>query len=539
MNKHDPVYITPVEWRWVIVVSSGLALLAFLPFLWVALSGVGSQWQFMGFLNNYRDGATYLAKMFQGMEGDWLVRFLHSPESQNGAFLQIIYPALGQLAGLFGISPIAIFHAARVVASLMMYMALYHLGATIWTKIRTRRVFFILVSVGAGFGWLLGPLMGDTRFPDLMIPEMFPLYSSVVNVHFPLTLMCLALLASVIVQAFRPGMNTAPEIRNGGLTAALVSLAMVFLYPQGLIPFLAALAAYIILKWVHTRRFTKLEPHWALVVLLPSLPMLVYYAIIMTDNPIIVEWNRQNVTPALPPLNMLLGLGLPLLIAIPGLYRALRRFEPDGDQIMLLWLIAIVVLVYLPTNIQRRFSVGLMIPLAYFGTRALEDFWFRRINRPWRYRLAVVVVPFIAMSQIFALIIPVLPVISGNVNENTGIFLEQDYRAVFDWLDSTNRGRFVVLASPNVSLWLPGWTGGQVVYGHPFETMYAAEREETMLAWYSGDLSPEDCAAPLHTDSYQVNYVLVGPQEQALGTPSCADGLRLLARFGSVLVYAP
>ncbi|MCB9455200.1 MAG: hypothetical protein H6671_04345 [Anaerolineaceae bacterium] len=539
MQKQDSVYITPAEWRWVIVVSSGLALLVFLPFLWVAISGVGTQWQFMGVLNNYRDGATYLAKMFQGTQGSWLVRFLHTPEVQNGAFLQIIYPALGHLARLTRISPIALFHAARVVATLMMYMALYHLGATIWTRIRTRRIFFVLIGVGAGFGWLFGTLTGDTRFPDLTIPEMFPLYSSAVNVHFPLTLACLALLASVIVQAFRPGVNMRPNVKNGGLTAALVSLGIAVLYPQALLPFLAAVGMYVLWHWWIARRFYMDELRWGLMVALPVLPVMVYYALILTDNPIIVEWSRQNVTPAPPPLYMLVGLGLPLIIALPGLYRAVRRFEPDGDQIMLLWLIAIVILVYFPTSVQRRFSAGMMIPVAYFATRALEDFWFQRISRPWRYRLAAVVVPFIAVSQVFVLVAPLLPILSGQPDQNNNLFLEQDYRAVFDWMESSNHGRFVVLASPNVSAWLPGWTGGQVVYGHPYETMQAAEREAAVLAWYSGSLSSEDCDSLLHTSQYQVNYVLVGPQERALGTAACADGLRMLARFGSVLVYAP
>jgi hypothetical protein len=539
VQKHDPIYVTPAEWRWVIVVSSGLALLVFLPFLWVAISGVGSNWQFMGVLNNYRDGATYLAKMFQGAEGNWLVRFLHTPEQQNGTFLQIIYPALGQLARLARISPIAMFHAARVVASLMMYMALYHLGATIWTRIRTRRVFFVLVAVGAGFGWLFGPLTGDTHFPDLLIPEIFPLYSSIVNVHFPLTLACLALLASVIIRAFRPGMNMGPTVNNGGLTAALVSLGLALLYPQSLVPFLGAMGVYILLHGWSARRIHMDELRWGLIAGAPVLPVFVYYLVILNDNPIVVEWNRQNVTLAPPVLNLLLGLGLPLIMALPGLYRALRRFEPDGDQIMLLWLVVMLLLIYFPTNVQRRFAVGMMIPLAYFGTRALEDFWFRRINRPWRYRLAAVVVPFIAISQVFVLVAPVLPLISGHPDKSGGLLLEQDYRAVFDWLESTNRGRFVVLASPNVSAWLPGWTGGQVVYGHPFETMDAASREAAVLAWYSGDRPPEDCDSLLYTSEYQVDYVLVGPQERALGSASCAEGLRVLARFGSTVIYVP
>src|SRR5215510_3265338 len=122
--SRDEVHITPAEWRWVILFSGILILVAFAPFLWVAVSGVtSSQWQFMGILNNYQDGATYLAKMVQGIEGNWLVHFQHTPENHNAILYSTIYTALGHVAGLINLSPIPLYHVARVVASLVMYMA--------------------------------------------------------------------------------------------------------------------------------------------------------------------------------------------------------------------------------------------------------------------------------------------------------------------------------------------------------------------------------------------------------------------------------
>jgi len=191
MQSRDITHVTAAEWRWVVLVGGGLVLLAFLPLLWLAITGVGgSEWQFMGVLYNYRDGATYLSKMVQGANGAWALHFQHTPDDHVGAFIQIIYPLLGHLAQLTAIPSIALFHAARVVASLFMYMAIYQFGAVVWTRLRTRRLFFLLTAIGAGFGWLFSPLTGDTTFPDLTIPEMFPFYSSLMNVHFPLAIAC-------------------------------------------------------------------------------------------------------------------------------------------------------------------------------------------------------------------------------------------------------------------------------------------------------------------------------------------------------------
>ncbi len=526
--SRDTIYITPAEWRWVVIFAVGLTALAFAPFLWVIFSDASTtNWQFMGMLNNYRDGATYLSKMVQGMEGTLLINFRHTPEPHSGVFIQVLYPALGQVARVVGIPPIALFHVARVVASLIMYMALYHLGASIWMRLRTRRIFFILVAIGSGLGWFFSPLLGNTAFPDLSIPEIFPFYSSLVNVHFPLAIACLALLSSILILAFRPGSNDDPGVQNGGLIAGLLSVALSLLFPQALMPFGIAVGLYVGSHWIAHRKITMRELRWLLVVILPAVPVAVYYAAIVTYNPVVAEWNRQNVTLAPSPIIFVLGLGIPLVVALPGIYRALRRFETDGDRFMLLWLLAMVVLIYLPTNIQRRFAVGMMIPIAYFATRSLEDFWFQHITRRWRYRLMVVALPLMIMSYALVLL--------ANLSITPGPFLQRDYTVAFEWLKQNTVSDRVILASEKVSVWIPGWVGDRVVYGHPFETLDADVKNQQVLDWYRG--ATNDCYALL--TQYNVDYIIFGPQEREIDDTTCINELTPVFRTGSVTIYAP
>ncbi len=526
--SRDSIHITSAEWRWVVIFAVALAALAFVPFLWVAFSGEsGTDWQFMGVLNNYRDGATYLSKMAQGMEGSWLINFRHTPEPHNPVFIQALYPALGQLARLVRIPSIALFHAARVVASLIMYLALYHLAASIWTRLRTRRLFFVLVALSSGLGWLFGTLTGDITYPDLSIAEMYPFYSSLVNVHFPLSIGCLALLASVFITEFRPGAVGDPGVNNGGLIAGLLSFALSLLFPQALVPFGVAITLYVLVYWYQKRTITGRELRWILVVILPAVPMAAYYVAIVSYNPVVAEWNRQNITPAPAPVNFVLGLGVPLLIALPGIFRAIRRFEADGDRLMLLWFVAIIVLMYLPTNIQRRFLAGLMIPVVYFATRALEDFWFRYVNRRWRVRLLVLVIPVMTFTNLMLLVL--------NLKVSDGPFLPYDYAVAFQWLKDHTSEDDVILASEPVSVWIPSWVGSRVVYGHPFETLDAQVKQQQVIDWYNDNAA--DCAALL--DEYDVQYVIVGPDEANLGTTTCLSDLNQVLQAGSVSVYAP
>ncbi len=526
-STNDTVHITPTEWRWVIFIGSVLVIFAFIPFLWVGLNGTNNtQWQFMGVLNNYMDGATYLSKMMQGYEGSWLIHFRHTSEPHNAIFIQVLYPLLGHIARVVYIPPIALFHAARVMASLIMYMAIYHLAATIWPRRRSRRMFFIVAAIGAGLGWLLILFTGNPgRVPDLTIPEMFPFYSSLVNVHFPLTLACLALMTSVMIIIFRPGSSDDPSFNNGGLLVGILSFALSLLYPQALVPFGVAAIGLVAWHTIQHKRISMRDIRWLLVITVPALPLAIYYFAIISYNSAAAEWNQQNVTlsPSLPIL--VLGLGVPLLMALPGIWRSIRRFEPDGDQFMLVWLLAMLVVMYLPTNTQRRFAVGMMLPIAYFATRALEGFWFNYFNRRWRYRLMIAVIPAMTFSYVLILM--------GNLTVTSGPFLERDYKAAFQWLKDQGRTDEVILAAPDVSVWIPGWTGDRVVYGHPFETLDANEKAKQVQNWFNGS----DCGQVI--EQYHVQYVIVGPQEQAIGSTTCTDALHKVFNYGSVTVYAP
>ncbi len=117
---------------------------------------------------------------------------------------------------------------------------------------------------------------------------------------------------------------------------------------------------------------------------MPILPFAVYDFAVFRFNHIMGEFNEQNQTPSPAPYLYLFGYGLLLIVAIPGLVRAVRRFERDGDQFMLLWFIVNVIGLYAPFNLQRRLALGLIIPMVYFAVRALEDYWFYKVSEKWR-----------------------------------------------------------------------------------------------------------------------------------------------------------
>jgi hypothetical protein len=345
--------------------------------------------------------------------------------------------------------------------------------------------------------------------------------------------MCLALLASVLVIVLRPGETAEPAVDNGGLVVFLASLLLVVVYPDALLPISIAFGGSMLIQWYRSRKITPRDWRWGLWVLVPALPLVAYDFLTLMSNPAVVEWvtQRGNAVPTIPFL--LLGMGIPLLIGLPAIYRAVRQFEADGDRFMLLWLLAMLVLMYLPLQINQYFLVGLMLPLGYFATRGTVDFWFRYIKRRYRGAAYVVFVPLIILSHLFWLFVPVVPILQ-NWSNVSGNVLEADYAEAFHWLDTQTSSGTVILSAPTVGTWIPLWVGGKPVYGHPAETMDAETKSQAVRDWYQ--MEDDNCQQMLMR--YGVQYVLYGPREMRIGSTSCIEELTFVATFGRVEIYA-
>jgi hypothetical protein len=535
--------VSASEWRWVIIFGGLLVAFTLLPYAWALASDApNDNWQFMGMLHAHIDAATYMAKIEQGASGQWLFTIDYSPESSPGAAINMYYIALGHLSRLLGLSPLMMFHVARLVATFFMYITLYHLGSVIWQKTRSRRLFFALTGVGAGLGWMFIVFAPDAiPYPsDLFIPESIPFYASLVNAHFPLTIALISLLAATFLRVFRPGFADVPKTGNGGATVLILTVALCIVQPQGWIPFATALGAYITLMTVMDRRLPMPQFQWAALVVLPGIPFLVYYLAVAAYNPGLRIWNQQNLTPSPSLDRYIFGFGLILLVALPGIWRAIRRFERDGDRFMLIWIVVNVVLLYAPINLQRRLAIGLILPIAFFAVRAMEDFWFERVTMRLRGALSIALIVFILPSNIFSLLLPVFGVLNPVQGIEQGILLPKDTYQAIKWLAANGQPNTVVLAQPlPTSLWVPAYTNKRVVYGHPFETLFAEQKSAEVTAWYERG---EGCDTLIKT--YSVRYIIIEPVGAGAARPfpgeACLQQLGLTEprqAIGDTLIY--
>lgn len=489
------------EWRWALTWACVVVAVTCLPYLYAWLAAPEGL-VFGGLLTNPLDGNSYLAKMRQGFEGQWRFHLPFTPEPHDGAYIYLHYLALGHLARVLGLSLPLVYHLARVFTGILLLLMVYWFIAHFVSEnaLAQRRTAFLLVAFSSGLGWLAAILHLFTA--DLWVPEAITFYAILSNPHFPLSM---TLMLVIIGLTTGEGYWREQKQRRrafAGLVLASFLLAVV--QPFVAVPVYAALGGYAALLAVRDRRLPLDLIGRIAVGGIASSPPILYGLVVFSANPAFAAWSAQNLTPSPPLWDVALSYGLVMLLALPGAVMAVRR-RAAADLLFLAWVGATLALMYVPLALQRRMITGLHFPLCFLAARGLR--WL--VNRwPARQKLlSGAIIGLSAFTNLFLLLGALVAVQSGDPR----LFLYRDEVPALAWLRHHAPAGAVVLAAPQTGLLVPAWAGQRVIYGHPFETIRADERESLVKAFFASPERAEILA------SFDADYVFFGPRERALG----------------------
>lgn len=517
------------------IILTAVLLGAVLPYIYAAGQS-NQEFIFGGFLLNPIDGNSYLAKMYQGWRGDWRFTLPYSAEAGQGAYLFLYYLALGHLARLSGTSLVIFFHIARLTSIVVMLLSLYRFFITVLPYPRHRYLAFALCAVGSGLGWLAVLFGGFTS--DFWVAEAYPFLSAYANPHFPLGLALLLLILTP------PVVHSDDRVQSVGFwlrrqwPVIPISLALSAITPFGVVIACAVLGGMWI--WAILERQAVLPAGLYLARMswtaLSGLPLLGYAVWVTYTDPYLRVWNQQNLTPSPRIIDLLISFSPLLLLAGLGSWQLIvnRRKERvgiwDNWRIPLVWATLALILVYIPLNLQRRFLMGLYVPLVALTPPGLEWLAGGNVRRYW----------FLA-ALVFFLILPTNLVVlltarHAALTHDPAIYLFRDESLAFDWLHQQAPAGSIVLAAPQTGLLIPGYTGLGVIYGHPFETVDAKKQEQAVIDAYSGRLDAASVQAFL--DETGVDFVFYGPRERSLGALPPMSGLMPVYQHGEVTIYS-
>lgn len=544
------------EWeRRVFIIITVVVLVAIsVPFFIAAQKG-GKDYIFGGFLLNPIDGNSYLAKMRQGWEGQWMFVLPYTVEPGQGAYLFIFYIALGQLARFLQIPLLLTFDFARIISTVLMLWLLFRFFQVVLPETRLRIIAFLLAALGSGLGWLVIPFGLFTS--DLWVAEAYPFLSAYANPHFPLALaLVLWLVTPRKIQRIPPQMggdfgdniseNSAPLDPRSEImwidapSYVVISFLLALISPFGILVvviILGGMALWEILIQVQksgyfqSLRYIILNQDIVqiLAILIGGFPVIFYYFIVIRIDPILSGWNAQNVTQSPPLWDLIISLSPALILAFWGAYRIIRRPSVQS-RYLLIWGSLGLILIAVPFGLQRRLMMGLFIPISGLAALGIEQIASGKRSRVRNLTLIL-----------FLLALPtnLIVLLSGQQGVSTLdplLYLSQTEMNAFEWLEENTSPEELALAGPETGLFIPAYTGLRVLYGHPFETVNAETQEQIVLRFFQ-DIQNAGEVEDFLSDQ-KVDLIFYGPREKEIGALSDLTTSELVFDNRDVQIYS-
>ena len=458
-----------------------------LPYIFAAVNA-GSNFQFNGFLVNPIDGYSYLAKMEQGKSGAWLYSLPFTVTQAKPQFLFEYYIFLGHISKWTGISTIWIFHIVRIINSGILIWAIAAFVKRFHQTARISAEFtWWLCIFGSGMGWVAA--LSGVMTSDMWVAEAYPFLASFTNPHFPLSIAFV--LISILIWS-----DDKPNRRNLVLIGTAVLLSIIQ-------PFCNVIVVIVLgIDWL-LDLIQKKPSRSKLISLLLfgvcSLPLMGLYLWNVTFDPSLMEWNRQNVTAAPAFWDILLSFSPAILLAIISIVNGIKQKE-EKQRILWIWVIVGLGICFIPINLQRRFLIGIYVPLTILAMDGLQSM-IHKYKQNW-----------IKNTYIFCVIptniIIICICIFGIISRNSNYYLASDEIDAFSWLGANIKPGEIVLTDSRTGLFLPAKTGAKVIYGHPFETPFADSMQLLADNCTSNWITAE--CEKLITDN-QIRYILISP----------------------------
>lgn len=546
-TPHSPSpYIQRREWQTAVTIALITLFLLAIPYaLGYLLARPGTF--FTGLIMNPEDAQTYLAKMVEGFNGRYLYTIPFTPEPHAAAFVGVFYVWLGQLARLTGLGVLGMWHLSLAVADLTLFLSTYFFIAVFLPEPSQRQTAYWLALLGSGLGWLafvVGvPMWAGTLPLDFREPGAHLFFTAFTFPHVAvgtaLTLWSVYFVWRMVVE---PSWQTA-------VAAGLCNLGLSIAYPFLIYLIAGIMGLFGLYQLVQQKKVPwLLAAQWGLALLIP-LPLNIYYAVVLQSNPVFAAWSAQSITPTFHWTHYVVAYGPMVGMALWWAWRKPAQQPPFA--ILWAWLLAVLILLNLPTNPQRRFVQGVHIPLAIFTAVAYSQMtlpWLQQ-SRPFQALLRLPRYEWGKLSRFMTMLFVLCMsmsnfyvwasvAFSNSAVQPDPLFRPIDEQTAVAWLNTHTDSQSVVLGDYQTGSYIGGTLAHPVMIGHWSETKAYETKAAAVAQFYASDTSDSWRQAFLH--QWGIGVVWFGPREQALGgfQPSQADYLEPIYHNDSITLFA-
>jgi hypothetical protein len=514
-----------------LIVGAVALLLASVPYLYGAMN-VPAGHLYTGLTYNIDDVAVYLAWIRQAADGQFFQSNLFTTDPQKGAMFSFFSLLLGGVARLTTLSPVAVYHVARVLFGVLLLWAVARLIGETLSEPRARRTAFVLVCFSAGLGWLFGgydPAKAFAQPIDLWQPEAFVFLSLYYAPLFTAALALMVVFIMAVLRAERTGRLAAiwPAALTGFLLGNFHSYDVIHLFAVWLV--------YRLLTDALARRIDRRG--WLRLVFagLAAVPTTAYQYYALIQDPLFA--GRDVGTKSESPVWTLLGYGLVFVLAVFALARRDANAFTDRSARRLLgtWAVVGLLLAYAPVDFQRKLLMGTHIPLCLLAGAALASLTARLSGDFPKIALGFGILLTVPSNVLFLL--RDIDRLSANVGSTAyRPYLTVGERDALNWLRQNGKRGDGVLVSPDMTshrrfpgfplepylaVYVPASAGLPIYVGHWSETPRYGRRLDEMRQFFlqSGD----EAARAQFLQENRIRYVLIS-NKLADGTPTDAQG---------------
>jgi hypothetical protein len=474
---------------------------------WVGYASQNEKWVFAGTYFDAPDYAVHIAMLRTGMEGAWGYNLRFTTEPHSTAYIRMFYIILGEINRPLGIDPAIVFQIARWIFGYTALFSIYLLIKRAFDDPRWQWLAFLLAVFGAGLGWLqiaFNIVPGIIAPVDIWLIDAYVLFSLSLFPHFAftLTLMCLALVF------FLDFLNAGNWLRIPAIV--LAATLVQFVNPIAFIVIDVSMATAAFLQWSKQHKINANEFIALTFIALAQIPLLIYNFLLLSQDPVWSQFTAQNLTLSPPPIYYIWGFGFFWPLAIVGTIRAVR----ERNTILLAslaWIIVAFALAYAPFGIQRRFLLGITIPLSLLAITGLSDILqvISHKNTWVMQRVSGLALTIVLLTSVTTLTI--MPGFSLYLQSHPAkYFYPRQLTIALNWISANTQPDDFVLGAEHTGEFVAQVTGRRVFLGHEMETLNYHVKTEKVNQFYEGQL-PADWIT-----QFPVKWVIYGPYEREI-----------------------
>lgn len=471
----------------------------------------------------------YLMFARQVESGGHFMQNQYTPFDTPYTYVNLEWWLFGKMAGITGLSLVAMFHVWRALTVVAFFCAIYYFAALCLPGVWARRYAVTLMALGGGLGWLIWV---TNRTAGLDFP--LPLDLKGVNIagylvnkpHFIRAGVFAALTYGFLIHGERTGQRR--WFALSGLAALGHSAVHPYHIPE---TYLVYTLMPLVLMWregqIDRQRIANYGTACAI-----FLVAVLYYGYMALENTLGMEgWRRDSIFL----VEQFFWVGWPFAaccvwFVFNGFRPALIREASPAALLIAIWIFSAWSLVhtfpYFPAGQEASFfALAIAPPVAVLmgpwpalvaALRTARPKLAEAITAPSRLAaLAVVSILLALPSSAYTYLNFYRDLHRTPESGPWRFYVHRDALQVITWLGDHDRTIPRVLASHATGQFVPRFIDARVVTGHDMLTPHYGEKNYFVERFFATH-TPE-AERRYIVDRFRVNYVFVGPEERALG----------------------